>query len=249
MLNFYMLSSGSRGNSTVIWDENDLIIIDCGISLKKFQEKTSELGIENLEKSMFISHEHSDHSSGVRAISRKLQADVYSRGKTLEKMHLEKGYSIRGEVAIGNFTVMPVSVDHDAVDPVVYVIGNRGIKISVVSDLGIISQELLDAMQGSDIMAIEANHDPEMLRTGPYTEMLKRRIRSEHGHLSNEQSAEAIYVSASDNTRIVLTHLSEKNNTPDIAMETVKAYLSNRNKRYASMETASQDFGSTLYRL
>ncbi len=86
MLNFYMLSSGSRGNSTIIWDESDLIIIDCGISLKKFSEKTSELGIENLEKSIFISHEHSDHSSGARAISRKLKADVYSRNKTLDKI-------------------------------------------------------------------------------------------------------------------------------------------------------------------
>jgi phosphoribosyl 1,2-cyclic phosphodiesterase len=249
MLNFYMLSSGSRGNSTIIWDENDLIIIDCGISLKKFSEKTSELGIENLEKSIFISHEHSDHSSGARAISRKLKADVYSRNKTLDKIRLDRGYGINGEVAIGNFTIMPVSVNHDAVDPVVYVIRNRGIKISVVSDLGIMNGELLDAMQGSDIMAIEANHDPEMLRTGPYTEMLKMRIRSDHGHLSNEQTAEAIYESASDNTRIVLTHLSEKNNTPDIALETVKAYLSNRNKKYISIEAASQDFGSTLYRL
>lgn len=248
MLNFYMLSSGSRGNSTIIWDENDLIIIDCGISLKKFSEKTSELGIENLEKSIFISHEHSDHSSGARAISRKLKADVYSRNKTLDKIRLDRGYGINGEVAIGNFTIMPVSVNHDAVDPVVYVIRNRGIKISVVSDLGIMNGELLDAMQGSDIMAIEANHDPEMLRTGPYTEMLKIRIRSDHGHLSNEQTAEAIYESASDNTRIVLTHLSEKNNTPDIALETVKAYLSNRNKKYISIEAASQDFGSTLYR-
>ncbi len=249
MLNFYMLSSGSKGNSTVIWDENDLIIIDCGISLKKFSEKTSKLGIENLEKSIFISHEHSDHSSGARAISRKLQADVYSKNKTLDKMGFEKGYSINGEVAVGNFTVIPVSVNHDAVDPVVYVIRHKGMKISVVSDLGVINDELLDEMRGSDIMAIEANHDPEMLRTGPYTELLKMRIQSDHGHLSNEQSAEAIYTSAMDNTRIVLTHLSEKNNTPDIALETVKAYLANRNKSYYSIETASQDFGSTMYRL
>jgi phosphoribosyl 1,2-cyclic phosphodiesterase len=249
MLNFYMLSSGSRGNSTVIWDENDLIIIDCGISLKKFLEKTSMLGIDGLEKSIFISHEHSDHSSGARAISRKLHADVYSRARTLDRMRFEKGYSINGEVAVGNFTVTPVSVNHDAVDPVVYVIRKRGIKVSVVSDLGIVSDELLDEMSGSDIMAIEANHDPEMLRNGPYTEMLKMRIRSDHGHLSNEQSAEAIHTAATDNTRIVLTHLSEKNNTPDMALETVKAYLSNRNKKYVSMEAASQDFGSALYKL
>ncbi len=98
-------------------------------------------------------------------------------------------------------------VNHDAVDPVVYVIRNRGVKISVVSDLGIMNDELLDEMKNSNIMAIEANHDPEMLKNGPYTEALKRRIRSDHGHLSNEQSAEAIYSSASDGTSIILTHL------------------------------------------
>jgi phosphoribosyl 1,2-cyclic phosphodiesterase len=244
-----MLSSGSRGNSTIIWDENDLIVIDCGISMKKFAEKTSGFDIDSLEKSIFISHEHSDHSAGARAISRKLNADVYSRHKTLEKMRLEKAYGINDEVAIGNFTITPVSVNHDAVDPVVYVIRNRGIKISVVSDLGVTNDDLLGEMKNSNIMAIEANHDPEMLRTGPYTEMLKRRIRSEHGHLSNEQSAEAIYTCASNETMVILTHLSEKNNTPDIALETVKNYLSNMNKNYRSIESASQEFGSTLYRV
>jgi phosphoribosyl 1,2-cyclic phosphodiesterase len=244
-----MLSSGSKGNSTIIWDENDIVIIDCGISMKKFSDKTSEFQLDGLEKSIFISHEHSDHSSGARAISRKLKADVYSRNATLEKLRLENSYGINGEVAIGNFTITPISVNHDAIDPVVYVIRNRGIKISVVSDLGVVNDELLNEMRNSNIMAIEANHDPEMLKNGPYTEALKRRIRSDHGHLSNEQSAEAIYSSVSDNTRIILTHLSEKNNSPDIALETVKTYLFNRQKKYSSIETASQEFGSTLYKM
>ncbi len=249
MLNFYMLSSGSRGNSTIIWDEEDIIIIDCGISMKKFTEKTSQFQINGLEKSIFISHEHSDHSAGARAISRKLNADLYSKKGTLEKLHLENSYAINGEVAIGNFTVTPVQVNHDAVDPVVYVIRNRGIKISVVSDLGIMNDELLDEMKHSNILAIEANHDLEMLKNGPYTEALKKRIISDHGHLSNEQSAEAIYSSVSDGTDIILTHLSEKNNTPDVALDTVKTYLFNRHKGYNSIEAASQEFGSTLYRI
>ncbi|WP_337860371.1 MBL fold metallo-hydrolase [Ferroplasma sp.] len=248
MLNFYMISSGSKGNSTIIWDEYDLVIIDCGISMKKFSEKTSALGIDGLEKSIFISHEHSDHSSGVKMISRKLNADVYSRQRTLERIKMYNGYGINGQVAMGNFTVTPVSVSHDAVDPVVYIIRNRGIKISVVSDLGMVNDELINEMKDSDIMAIEANHDTEMLKNGPYTEPLKRRIRSDYGHLSNEQSGEAINASVSDNTRIILTHLSEKNNTPDLAIETVKSYLNNRKKKYISIESASQDLGSTLYK-
>ncbi len=196
MLNFYMVSSGSRGNSTIIWDENDLIVIDCGITLKKFMEKTSNFDLKELEKSIFISHEHSDHSSGVRTLSKKISADVYSKEKTLSRLGYDNAFPINGEVAVGNFSIIPVSIRHDAVDPVAYVVKNRGIKIAVVSDLGIVESELLDEIYGADIIALEANHDLNMLATGPYPEHLKNRIRSNYGHLSNEQSAEAIYNTA-----------------------------------------------------
>ncbi len=249
MLNFYMVSSGSRGNSTIIWDENDLIVIDCGITLKKFMEKTSNFDLKELEKSIFISHEHSDHSSGVRTLSKKISADVYSKEKTLSRLGYDNAFPINGEVAVGNFSIIPVSIRHDAVDPVAYVVKNRGIKIAVVSDLGIVESELLDEIYGADIIALEANHDLNMLATGPYPEHLKNRIRSNYGHLSNEQSAEAIYNTATEKTRIILTHLSEKNNMPDIALSTVRDYMLNRGKKFKSIECASQDFGSTHYEL
>ncbi|MEM0139029.1 MAG: MBL fold metallo-hydrolase [Ferroplasma sp.] len=249
MLNFYMISSGSRGNSTIIWDESDLIVIDCGISLKRFMDKTSAFDLGPLEKSVFISHEHSDHSSGVKAVSRRLKMDVYSKRMTLDRMGMDSAYSIDGEIAIGNFSIIPVGISHDAVDPVAYIIKNRGLKVSVVSDLGIVDDALIKEMENSDIMAIEANHDREMLANGPYPEALKRRISSDHGHLSNEQSAEAIYSAAGKNTKIILTHLSEKNNMPDIALNTVKSYLLNRKKEFESIECASQDYGSTHYNI
>ncbi len=247
MLNFYMISSGSKGNSTVIWDEDDLIIIDCGITMKKFSEKTEKFDLTDVDKSIFISHEHSDHSKGVKTTSKNINADVYSKGKTLERLKIN-GYNINGETAIGNFNIIPVSVSHDAADPVVYIIKNRGIKISVVSDLGKVNESLINEMKNSNIMAIEANYDIDMLLNGKYPLNLKNRIKSDHGHLSNEQSAEAICEALTENTSIVLTHLSENNNNPDTALSTVTTYLKNRDKKYKSIECASQYYGSSYYK-
>ena len=246
MLNFYMLISGSKGNSTIIWDENDIIMIDAGISLKRFKEKTGKFDFNGREKSLFISHEHSDHSSSAKSIQNRLKMDVYSRKNTLEKLNID-GYSINDSAAIGNFEIIPVSVSHDAVDPVVYVVKNRGVKISVVSDLGLVSDDLLYYIKNSDILALESNYDGEMLINGKYPEHLKRRISSEYGHLSNEQTSEAISEAINERTNIILTHLSENNNTPDIAMNHVKSYLNNRNKKYRSIECASQYYGSSTY--
>ncbi|KQB36522.1 MULTISPECIES: MBL fold metallo-hydrolase [Acidiplasma] len=246
MINFLMIASGSRGNSTLIWDEDDLIIIDAGISLRKFRTKTASFNFDDLEKSIFISHEHSDHASGAKTISKNIGADIYSRPGTLERLNIS-GFKINDETAIGNFSVIPVSVSHDAIDPVVYIIKNRNIKMAVVSDLGRVSDDLLYCIKNSDILALESNYDYNMLINGKYSEPLKRRILSEYGHLSNEQSADALFESASENTHIILTHLSENNNTPDIALSYAKSYLGNRGKKYRTIECASQENGSSIY--
>ncbi|SMD30681.1 MBL fold metallo-hydrolase [Picrophilus oshimae] len=242
MLNFLNIASGSRGNSTVIWDEYDAIIIDFGISLKRYKIIENKFSIPG-NRSLFITHEHGDHSRNARAMSK--YADVYSRAATLESLGIN-GYKINDEVAIGNFFINAVSISHDAVDPVGYIIKNKNIKISVVSDLGFVGDSLIDEIKNSNLIALEANHDPEMLASGPYPEHLKARIKGRYGHLSNEQSAEAIYLS-NNNSYILLTHLSEKNNTPELAYKTVYNYLKNRNARFKSIECASQYHGSSLY--
>ena len=110
-----------------------------------------------------------------------------------------------------------------------------------------VSGDLLREAGNSDILAFEANHDVEILRYGRYPEMLKRRILSNHGHLSNDQSAEAIAAMAGPETRIVLTHLSQENNTPDTAYATIRNHLGNRNIQYASLECATQELGSSHF--
>lgn len=248
-LGFNMISSGSRGNSTLIWDENDLIIIDFGITLKRYQSRIDELGIESDNVSLFVSHEHSDHSRGIHYLRRLGKVDIYSRGLTLDALRIRDGYEITNDTVVGNFRISAISVSHDAADPVGYVVGWGKKKITVVSDLGQVSESLVVKARASDILAFEANHDVDMLRAGRYPEYLQKRILSNRGHLSNEQSAEAISRMAGINTRIILTHLSQENNTPDMAYGTVRSYLQNRAIEYASLECAYQDSGSTFHTL
>ena len=191
-VNFNMVSSGSKGNCSLVWDDETLLVFDFGITMKRFRERLEKLAIDHREYSLFVSHEHSDHSRGISMVKKYHKFDLYSREATLDALRYRDGYSIHDSVAIGNFLVNAVSVSHDAADPVGYVIQYGKTRISVVSDLGKVSDELLRQAGNSDILAFEANHDVEMLRYGRYPEMLKRRILSSHGHLSNDQSAEAI---------------------------------------------------------
>ncbi len=246
-VNFNMVSSGSKGNCSLVWDDETLLVFDFGITMKRFRERMDKLDINHREYSLFVSHEHSDHSRGISMVKKYHKFDLYSREATLDALRYRDGYSIHDSVAIGNFLVKAVSVSHDAADPVGYVIQHGKARISVVSDLGKVSDELLRQAGNSDILAFEANHDVEMLRYGRYPEMLKRRILSSHGHLSNDQSAEAIATMAGPGTRIVLTHLSQENNTPDTAYSSIKNYLLNRNIQYASLECATQELGSSHF--
>ncbi len=248
-LHFAMISSGSRGNSTLIWDEDDVIIIDFGITLRKLINRLEEIKLEMASASLFISHEHTDHSRGIPYLSRRHSVDIYSREATLSALRIKDGYGIRERTAIGNFSITSVQVSHDAADPVGYVLKWRGRKITVVSDLGVVPDRLLEEANGSDILAFEANHDVDMLKHGRYPLQLQKRILGRQGHLSNDQSAEAISQIASSRTHIVLTHLSQENNTPARAAETVKAYLDNRGIAYGSLECATQEHGTAVYDL
>ncbi|WP_297027879.1 MBL fold metallo-hydrolase [Thermoplasma sp.] len=245
---FKNIASGSKGNCTLIWDRTDLIVIDLGVTMKKFRDSIRSLGLEGREISLFISHEHSDHISGVPITSKYIDMDVYLR-PALAGSFRRKTYEMDGSLVVGNFEVRAFEIPHDAADPIGFSVFWHDAKISVVSDLGKVTDRVIDGIRDSDILAFESNHDVEMLRTGSYPEILKRRILSDHGHLSNEQSAEAIAKVATEETRVILTHLSQENNRPEIALNEVRSYLENRKIRYRSIETADQYAGSSLYSL
>ncbi len=199
---FKNIASGSKGNSTLIWDSDTLLIFDFGISMKKLIENLELLGIKEKIVSVFISHEHTDHASGIKSIIKKMNPDVYTRYMTSTALNI-KSYDIDGGITLGNFEVVDFPVSHDAVDPIGFSILWEGRKISIVSDLGTVSEEVINKIKDSDILSFEANHDVEMLKHGSYPFPLKKRILSDLGHLSNEQSASAIGSTSNEDTEII----------------------------------------------
>jgi len=246
-IGFNMVASGSAGNCSLIWDSDDLIIIDMGISRKRLNKRIEELKIVPSQKSLFISHEHSDHCSGVKNLKTKPEFDIYTREMTGYAAGLRDFYRINGETVIGNFRIKAINISHDASDPVGYVVESSRMKISVISDLGVASPDLLEFIKGSHILALESNHDEEMLRNGPYPTSLKNRILGRFGHLSNDQTADVLEKVVLQDTRIVLTHLSQKNNMPDLALEKARTRLADKHIPYKSLECATQENGSSLY--
>jgi len=249
VVNFNMVSSGSKGNSTLIWDRENLILVDFGITLKRLRERLAANRIGDLEASLFISHEHSDHSRGAKMLARNMPVGIYTREATASALGLKDAYSIRDSVVLGNFEIKAISVSHDAVDPVAYSVRCGRTMISVVSDLGRMTDDVAERIKGSDILAIEANHDEKLLMAGSYPEMLKRRILSNHGHLSNRQTAEKITGLVKPDTRIILTHLSQENNRPEIALNEIGTALAKSGTPYGHLECASQDSGSSFFSL
>jgi phosphoribosyl 1,2-cyclic phosphodiesterase len=246
-LYFGMVASGSRGNCSFLANGTTLAIVDFGISYRRFQQRIEQLGSNFDSINLFVSHEHSDHSSGIPVAIRKTKLDIYSRELTLSSLGLTDAFPIHDHATIDDLSVTAVDVSHDAADPVAYIFRTGKIKISVISDLGRVDERLIEAAKGSDIIAMEANHDVEMLRKGSYSPGLKARIEGSYGHLSNVQSAEALSEICNENTRIILTHLSQENNTQKTAMSTVKRILEWNSVKYRSIECASQMDGSSLY--
>lgn len=229
----YPLKSGSKGNSYLITNGKTNILADCGISAKGLSGALSPLGISCGEISAaVISHEHSDHIKGIGAISRKYGFPVYATRGTWRAMWHQvapicdeyiKIITPKEPFAVGDIKITPFSLSHDAADPVGYSFSENGRKISIVTDTGCITDIMEEELSKSDIAVIEANHDENMLLMGKYPPPLKRRIKSDKGHLSNEAAGYlASHLIKSGTKKIILGHLSEENNYPDLALLTVK---------------------------
>jgi phosphoribosyl 1,2-cyclic phosphodiesterase len=254
-----ILASGSRGNSTVLSSASASVLVDAGISCKETLKRMKAAG-EAAEKlqGIVISHEHNDHVTGLQVLARRLRVPVYiteatyhawrrshrdAEGKParLERLeHFQAGKSF----SIGDITISPFTTSHDAVDPCGFTFRAGGIKFGIVTDLGYMSANVKDALRGCDGLMIESNHDLEMLRAGPYPWMVKQRIMNKKGHLSN--AALAAYFERDYDGQaafLVLAHLSEHNNHPELARETAYKALGGRMNLFqsSSLMLARQD--------
>lgn len=229
------LFSGSKGNCIWIGDGRTSVLIDAGKSCIKIAGEMKKIG-ESLSSisGILITHEHSDHISGIGTISRKYNIPVYANEDTWEQIAQKCGEiktpNIRiidkDDFYIDSLGIQPFELSHDAAHPFGYSVSSGKSKVSVITDTGIVTNKILKFAYGSDIVLLEANHDIYMLESGPYPYPLKQRILSPHGHLSNEMAAQAALKLAASGVRgILLGHLSETNNEYDLAYNTVEQYL------------------------
>lgn len=241
------LGSGSRGNGTLIEDDDTCILIDLGFTLKDTERRLRKLDRSPEDISaVLVTHEHGDHINGVAAFARKYKIPVHLTPGTY---HPKKLGSVPGLEQInchrtfnlGSLGIEPVPVPHDAREPCQYIVSSKGIRVGLLTDIGHITPHVQMQYDNCDALLLECNHDTQMLAEGPYPGPLKARVGGTHGHLNNEQAADLLRnVDLGRLRHLVLSHISEKNNHPDLAMTAVRSAL---DIWKGELHLASQDDG------
>ncbi len=230
------LASGSSGNAVFAGSDATGILIDSGISGKRTEEGLQTIGRTGRDLSaILLTHEHADHVQGLGVLARKLGIPIYATAGTRNAvLHMSSLGEIPEDlfhiveadvpVQIGDITVLPFAISHDAAEPVGYRVECGGKSAAVATDMGVYTEETVRHLRGLDVLMLEANHDIHMLEVGRYPYYLKMRILGEKGHLSNEASGRLLSEVLHDNMKyILLGHLSKENNYPALAYETVCA--------------------------
>ncbi|MEM9604764.1 MAG: MBL fold metallo-hydrolase [Pseudomonadota bacterium] len=228
MLSFLSLGSGSKGNATLVRGGDTLLLVDCGFSLRDIDARMRSVGLAVSDLSgVLISHEHGDHVRGLGPLLRKHTLPVWMTHGTrraLRDDRFEGVTEISPHVGfrVGDLAIEPCPIPHDASEPCQYRFEYAGRRFAVMTDIGHVTPHVLQCAATCDALILEANHDPDMLRHGPYPWRLQERIRGGYGHLSNQ--AGATLLRSLDIRRLQVTalgHLSEQNNTPECALQTV----------------------------
>ncbi|MGA8942331.1 MAG: MBL fold metallo-hydrolase, partial [Thermoactinomyces sp.] len=235
-MKFSVLASGSTGNAIYIQSEQARILVDAGISGKQLTERLQKLGMDpSLLTAIFVTHEHIDHVKGLGVLARRFQIPVYMNESTWNHLPSSVGDipdTLKNIIETGaaleleDIRIESIPISHDAAEPVCYQIRQDRETFATVTDLGYVSSRIVDQLQGVDTLVWESNHDVEMLRMGTYPWNVKRRILSDTGHLSNEDSGEALTeILKGTGENVYLAHLSKDNNLSELAHLTVKNIL------------------------
>jgi phosphoribosyl 1,2-cyclic phosphodiesterase len=260
-----ILASGSTGNATLLETERTTLLVDAGLGRKEIFRRFDALGRARPERvdAILVTHEHTDHSTGLAQLAREWNCPAYLTEPThreIVKMYTEDPekpgkkatierveYIRAGErFEIGDIEINPFAIPHDAADPVGYAFRTNGTKVAIVTDLGYMPEMVKHHLREADFLILESNHDLEMLKVGPYPWHVKQRVMSRTGHLSNDVVSEFLADSDVFDARarhLVLAHLSEQNNTPDIAQICAEQALVRRPVDFAfrgSLHIASQ---------
>ena len=221
---YAILGSGSHGNATVVDGGGTRVLIDCGFGVRELASRAARIGLDlSTIRAVLVTHEHGDHFGGVARVGRALKVPLMmTRGTALGRRDWTgcqvQTLSPHQAFTIGDLDVEPFPVPHDAREPCHFRFEYRGTRLGMVSDLGHTTPHVKRTLDACDALLLEFNHDVQMLANGPYPQVLKRRVGGRLGHLSNVQAAQ--FLRELDRSRLrelVLTHLSQKNNTPELA--------------------------------
>ncbi len=225
-MRFASIGSGSEGNGLVVEAGSTRIMIDCGFGVRDTAARLARIGVapDSLD-AILVTHEHSDHVGGVPAFAARHGIPVWltfgtltTVGERFAKVPHVYGFDSHDRFVVDDLEVLPFPVPHDAREPVQYVIGDGARRLGVLTDLGVSTAHVEASLSGCDALVLECNHDRELLETGDYPYPLKQRIAGRLGHLHNEAAAEIL--ARIDTTRlahVVAAHLSQQNNTPELA--------------------------------
>ncbi|HOZ47776.1 MAG TPA: MBL fold metallo-hydrolase [Candidatus Hydrogenedentes bacterium] len=253
MIRFCLLGSGSRGNAILIDSGATKVLIDNGFSFKEAERRAGMVG-ESLRdiQAVFVTHEHGDHVRGVGTLARRLSVPVYMTSETGAALPQSVGVIPRVErfeagdaISLDGLTLTSFSVSHDAADPVGFVVEANGARLGIATDLGHAPGLVRTRLAGSQALVLESNHCPEMLRLGPYSPELQQRIRSRHGHLSNDAMNALLGSLIHEGLDlVVLAHISQENNTPERARSWAERVLQGHQTQ---LVVAGQDAPTPLF--
>lgn len=224
-----VLSSGSKGNTTFIQTNNTKILIDAGNTSKYILEKLNEINVDPTTiDAILITHTHIDHVKGLPVLLKKINPCVYITQKMLKELEYLENYSIinTDKIKIKDLDIDVIKTSHDTEDSVGYIVNNDDKSIVYITDTGYINQKYFNILSNRNVYIMESNHDIEMLNNSKYPFALRQRILSDKGHLSNYDSAKYISKFIGSKTKyVLLAHLSEENNTEELALETLDKRL------------------------
>jgi phosphoribosyl 1,2-cyclic phosphodiesterase len=224
ILRFCVLASGSSGNCALVATERTRLLVDAGLSVKELTRRLASIGEDPSRlDAVVVTHEHSDHVAGLARLAHKHNIPVYATWLTApyldfgERRPPLEVFQAGARIAIGDIAAQSFTVPHDAVDPVGYCFEAEGIKIGVATDLGYVTDSVRVHLRGAHAVMLESNHDLEMLKVGPYPWQVKQRVMGRTGHLSNDGVCDFLLRDLDSSTvNLVLGHLSEHNNHPEI---------------------------------